>query len=56
MTQLGSKVSEAQSSVTNQQILVDNLGLRRESLTGVSLDEETANMVVYQHASVPVPG
>jgi len=50
VTQLGSKVSETESNVDNQQTLVDNLSSKRESITGVSLDEETANMVVYQHA------
>lgn len=50
VTQLGSKASEAKSNVTNQQILVNNLESKKESLSGVSLDEETANMVVYQHA------
>jgi flagellar hook-associated protein 1 FlgK len=49
-TQLGSKVNEAQSNVANQQTLVNNLNLKKESVSGVSLDEETANMIVYQHA------
>jgi flagellar hook-associated protein 1 FlgK len=50
VTQLGSKASEAKSNAASQKILVDNLSAKRESLSGVSLDEETANMVIYQHA------
>ncbi|NLV22464.1 MAG: flagellar hook-associated protein FlgK [Syntrophomonadaceae bacterium] len=50
VTQLGSKVNEAESNVINQQTLVTNLSLKKESVSGVSLDEETANTVVYQHA------
>jgi flagellar hook-associated protein 1 FlgK len=50
VTQLGSKVSEAESNASNQKTLVDNLSSKRESLSGVSVDEETANLVVYQHA------
>ena len=50
MTQLGSKVSEAKSNITNQQTLVNNLSSKKESVSGVSLDEETTNMVLYQHA------
>ncbi len=50
VTQLGSKVNESESNVINQQTLVNNLNLKKDSISGVSLDEETANMVVYQHA------
>lgn len=48
--QLGSRVNEAESNVVNQRTLVNNLSLKKESFSGVSVDEETANMVVFQHA------
>jgi flagellar hook-associated protein 1 FlgK len=50
VTELGSKVNEAKSNITNQQTLVDNLSSKKESVSGVSLDEETTNIVLYQHA------
>jgi flagellar hook-associated protein 1 FlgK len=50
VTELGSKVNEAKSNITNQQTLVNNLSSKKESVSGVSLDEETTNMVLYQHA------
>ena len=50
ITELGSRVSEAKSNISNQQTLVDNLTTKKESNSGVSLDEETANTVLYQHA------
>jgi flagellar hook-associated protein 1 FlgK len=34
----------------NQTLLVDQLENRRESTSGVSLDEEMANMIKYQHS------
>jgi flagellar hook-associated protein 1 FlgK len=34
----------------NQEILVGEMDKRRESIMGVSLDEEMANMVRFQHA------
>ena len=50
ITELGSQVSEAKSNIFNQQTLVDNLTNKKESNSGVSVDEETANTVLYQHA------
>lgn len=50
VTALGSKVSATESDVTNQQTVVDNLISKRESTSGVSVDEETTNMILYQHA------
>ena len=50
VTELGSQVSEAKSNISNQQTLVDNLTTKKESNSGVSVDEETANTVLYQHA------
>lgn len=36
--------------VSNQQTLLDSLQQSRDSVSGVSLDEEFANLIQYQHA------
>jgi flagellar hook-associated protein 1 FlgK len=48
--QLGVQSQEANRQTTNQQALVDQVDSRRQSVSGVSLDEEMANMIKYQHA------
>ncbi|WP_438447387.1 flagellar hook-associated protein FlgK [Gorillibacterium sp. sgz5001074] len=48
--QLGVQAQEATRQSTNQQVLVDQVEARRQSVSGVSLDEEMANMIKYQHA------
>jgi flagellar hook-associated protein 1 FlgK len=48
--QLGVQSQEATRQNTNQQILVDQVDARRQSVSGVSLDEEMANMIKFQHA------
>jgi flagellar hook-associated protein 1 FlgK len=48
--QLGVQTQEATRQSSNQQILVDQVESRRQSVSGVSLDEEMANMIKYQHA------
>lgn len=48
--EIGVQAQEANRQVTNQQILVDQVDSRRQSVSGVSLDEEMANMIKYQHA------
>lgn len=50
ITELGSASSETQKKVDNQQTLADQIASRRESAQGVSLDEETANIVLFQHS------
>lgn len=50
IAELGSAAKETEKKVKNQQALVDQNMSRRESVQGVSLDEETVNMVLYQHA------
>lgn len=47
---LGIDTQEAQRMVDNQDLLVGQLHNRREAVSGVSLDEEMANMIKYQHA------
>jgi flagellar hook-associated protein 1 len=45
---LGLDSKQATTMATSEQALVDNLTMHRESLSGVSLDEEAANLVKYQ--------
>ncbi|MEX1028744.1 MAG: flagellar hook-associated protein FlgK [Paenibacillaceae bacterium] len=48
--QLGVQTQEAIRQATNQQLLVEQVDSRRQSVSGVSLDEEMANMIKFQHA------
>lgn len=50
ITDLGSAAGEAEKRVENQQTLVNQIINRRESMQGVSVDEEVANMVIFQHS------
>jgi len=50
VAQLGIDAREAERMYDNQTLLVDQLLNRRESVSGVSLDEEMANMIKYQHS------
>lgn len=48
--QLGVEAEEAQRQATNSKIVVDQVDSRRQSVSGVSLDEEMTNMIKFQHA------
>jgi flagellar hook-associated protein 1 FlgK len=48
--QLGVQAQEATRQTTNQQALVDQVDSSRQSVSGVSLDEEMANMVKFQQS------
>lgn len=48
--QLGVQSNEASRQVENQKIIVDQVEARRQSVVGVSLDEEMSNMIKFQHA------
>lgn len=50
VSEIGVQTQEAQRQVSNQKILVDQVDARRQSVSGVSLDEEMADMIKYQHA------
>ncbi len=50
VSELGVATREADRMVENQATLVNQLTNRRESVAGVSIDEEMANMIKYQHA------
>lgn len=47
---MGGEAQQATDMADNQGLLVDHLSRSRESVAGVSLDEETANLIKYQHA------
>ncbi|MBB6632593.1 flagellar hook-associated protein FlgK [Cohnella thailandensis] len=48
--QLGVQTEAASRQATNSKSVVDQVDGRRISVSGVSLDEEMSNMVVFQHA------
>ncbi|WNR44691.1 flagellar hook-associated protein FlgK [Paenibacillus roseipurpureus] len=50
VSEIGVQTQEAQRQASNQKILVDQVDARRQSVSGVSLDEEMADMIKYQHA------
>lgn len=45
---IGEKSSVARSKAEHQSILIENLDQRRQSISGVSMDEEMTNMVKFQ--------
>lgn len=47
---LGVQGSEAKRIVKNQEALLSSFEQSRESVSGVSIDEEMANLIQYQHA------
>jgi flagellar hook-associated protein 1 FlgK len=48
VTTIGSDSQSAQHAVSNANVLVDSLKSRRDSVSGVSLDEEMTNLVKFQ--------
>jgi flagellar hook-associated protein 1 FlgK len=48
VTQIGSDAQQAQSNLDNANSLVQSLTNRRESVSGVSLDEEMTNLLQFQ--------
>ncbi|MDQ0902947.1 flagellar hook-associated protein FlgK [Paenibacillus sp. V4I7] len=50
VSEIGVQTQEAQRQTSNQKILVDQVDARRQSVSGVSIDEEMADMIKYQHA------
>ena len=49
ISRIGSQGEEAKDRVASQETLLKNLTNLRESVSGVNLDEEMANMVAFQH-------
>lgn len=50
ISKLGVDADQAENMVKNQEALVTQLNNRKESISGVSLDEEMTNMIQYQNA------
>jgi len=50
ISNLGVDAQEAERVAQNQEAIVKQIDSRRDSNSGVSLDEEMANMVKFQHA------
>ncbi len=48
VTLLGAGVQDAQASQANLQAVVNTLSSERQSVSGVSLDEEMTNLISYQ--------
>ncbi|PJA26677.1 MAG: flagellar hook-associated protein FlgK [candidate division Zixibacteria bacterium CG_4_9_14_3_um_filter_46_8] len=48
--EIGSRAQEASNLSSNHQLLVNQIEYRRQAVSGVSLDEEMANMISYEHA------
>lgn len=48
--EVGVKAEEAERNSENQDTLVNELDNKRQSVSGVSLDEEATDMIRYQHA------
>jgi flagellar hook-associated protein 1 FlgK len=50
VTTIGNEVADAKRQEATAQLLTDNLKDRRESVSGVSLDEEMTNLIRFQRA------
>lgn len=50
ITMLGGSSKEAQNMVSSQQMLLEQLEVRKESISGVSMDEEMVNLMQYQRS------
>ena len=50
ISKIGVQGQEAQRIVKNQGVLLQGFQERRDSISGVSLDEEMANLIQFQHA------
>lgn len=50
IVELGLNTQRAERMISNQEVLTQNLKQQRESVSGVSLDEEMTEMIKYQHA------
>ncbi|WP_099190232.1 flagellar hook-associated protein FlgK [Tepidibacter mesophilus] len=50
VSNLGVEAQESQRMVDNQAVLVTQIDNTRQSISGVSIDEEMSNMIKFQHA------
>ena len=49
ITQTGLKGETSLDEQKNRELIVENLGNLRKSISGVNIDEELVNLVKYQH-------
>lgn len=49
ITKLGIDSGAAQKTTDNQNLLINNLNTKRDSISGVSVDEEMTDMIKFQH-------
>ncbi len=49
ISRIGTQGEETKDRIKNQEALLKNLSNLRESVSGINLDEEMANMVAFQH-------
>lgn len=50
IVQIGIETQQCLREQENTELLISKINMRRESISGVSLDEELVNMVKYQHS------
>lgn len=50
ISRLGVETQEAKRQAANQEIIVTQVDMARQAISGVSLDEEMTNMIRFQHA------
>lgn len=50
IVEVGVSSAGAQETADSQNIIIDNLETRKESISGVSIDEEMINLISYQYA------
>lgn len=50
VVRIGSGVNSADTTIQSQELVVAQLSQQRESVSGVSLDEEMTNMIKFQHS------
>jgi flagellar hook-associated protein 1 FlgK len=50
VSQLGAQLANANDQVTNQQTVAGMLANQRDSISGVSMEEEMTNLVTFQRA------
>lgn len=50
IVRMGIEAQQCKREQENSKLLIDKINLRRESVSGISLDEELVNMVKFQHS------
>jgi len=50
VSSVGVQTQQAKNMTTNQTVIFDSVATTRESISGVSMDEELSNMIKFQQA------